>query len=748
VFNRKKEVYLYSERKTKNKFQKIIKITLLSFFVIFISGTIYLYNATSILIDPIKEPTRLFTTGVDFSLDEIISRKSLLEIIKQYHLIRSTQKYPKIGYFYQRNNKFVLRFEDEIIRIYLKNNKVSFLSKNNKTLTKIKLPEVYIGTLTNKEFKDYLYLELDKHPQKLIDMLLSIEDARFYDHEGVDFISLYSAIYDTFFNNKALRGASTITQQLIKNTILTNERTFTRKIQEFFLAFMVELRFDKKTILERYLNTVYFAQDGRRAIHGFALASQYYFNQNVENLSEEKMALLVAMTKGAFAYHPKLKPKQAKKRRDLVLRVWNKSQKVTKWIGNILKRPLKVVKKKKYQHYASSVDLVRKELKENYPNLQNDNLKIHLSLDIKLQHLLQKKVIAKLNDFEQYGPKINKLEMAIIIADEKNSEIKAILGNRFNREAVFNRALNAIRPIGSLIKPIIYLSALSQSEKYNLVTTLNDDKFKKSYLQLSQDDFRVLKNKIWQPKNYDKQQHGNVQLIDSLAKSYNVPTVKLGLEVGLKAVIKTLNQAGLDKEIEYLPSLLLGALSLTPLEILNIYQTLMGDGFIQKSKIIKSIYKNGKLVKAEKTHKNVFNNQPLDAKYLNLLKFAMLETTNTGTAKTLRKDFPNIKIATKTGTSDEYRDSWFVAIGDEYSVVTWIGRDDNKPTFLSGATGAMQVFKSIFKERGFKNLSLDKNAQTLKLSKVSTCEDFVEMPFVMKKNTKQILEKDGWFICL
>jgi penicillin-binding protein 1B len=748
VFNRKKEVYLYSQRKTKNKLQKIIKITLLIFSVIFISGSIYLYGVTNILKDPIKEPTRLFATGVDFSLDEIISRKSLLEIIKQYHLIRSAEKYPKIGYFYERANKFVLRFEDEIIKIYLKNNKISFLSKNNQTLTKIKLPEVYIGTLTNKEFKDYLYLELDKYPQKLIDMLLSVEDARFYNHEGVDFISLYSAIYDTFFNNKTLRGASTITQQLIKNTILTNERTFTRKIQEFFLAFMVELRFDKKTILERYLNTVYFAQDGRRAIHGFALASQYYFNQTVENLSEEKMALLVAMTKGAFAYHPKLKPKQAKKRRNLVLRIWNKSQEKPKWIGHLLKKPLKVVKKKRYQHYASSVDLVRKELKEYYPNLQNDNLKIYLSLDIKLQHLLQKKVIEKLNDFERYGSKIKKLETAIIIADKKSSKIKAILGNRFNREAVFNRALNAVRPIGSLIKPIIYLTALSQSKKYNLVTTLNDDKFKKSYLQLSQDDFRVLKSKIWQPKNYDRKQHGNVQLIDSLAKSYNIPTVKLGLEVGLKAIIKTLNQAGLDKEIEYLPSLLLGSLSLTPLEILNIYQTLMGNGFIQKSKIIKSIYQNGKRIKAEKRHKRTFNNQPFDTKYLNLLKFAMLETTNTGTAKTLQKHFPNIKIATKTGTSDEYRDSWFVATGDKYSVVTWIGRDDNKSTFLSGATGAMQIFKSIFKERGFENLSLAKNTKMLRLSKVNTCEDSILVPFVMEENTKQILEKDGWFICL
>lgn len=652
--------------------------------------TIYLYSVTGILNSPIQEPTRLIAQGVEFNVGEFVSKKALNLILKQYHLQESNKKHPKVGYFSQRNNQFILRFKNEVIKIYFKNNQIYFLSKNNKALKKVTLPKVTIGILADKEFKDYKPLALNQYPKKLIDMLLSIEDARFYNHEGVDFFSLYSAIYDAFFNDKALRGASTITQQLIKNIILNNERTFSRKIQEFFLAFMLELRFNKNLILKRYLNTVYFAQDGKRAIHGFALASQYYFNQDIKNLSDEKLALLVAMTKGAFAYHPKHKPEKAKKRRNLVLRVWNKSQKKPKWIGNLLKKPLGIVKQQKHQHYASVVDLVRQELKAFYPNLKTSNLKITLNLDIKLQHLLQKKMLKALNKIERNRTNAKNLQSAMIIADKKSGAIKAILGDRFNREGVFNRALSATRPIGSLIKPVIYFSALAKSEQYNLLTIIKDEKIKQGYLQLSQDDFKVLKDKLWQPKNYDKKQHGDVYLIDALAKSYNLPTVKLGLEIGLKEVIKTLHKTGIKKEIQYLPSVLLGALNLTPLEVLGMYQTLMGDGFVHQPKVIKAIEQNGKLVKSKQ--KKHSNNRVFELKKLNLLKFAMLQTTQIGTTKGLKKEFDHLNIATKTGTSDEYRDSWFVAIGDEYSVVSWVGRDDNKPMFLSGSSGGNAGF--------------------------------------------------------
>ncbi|SFV68881.1 Multimodular transpeptidase-transglycosylase [hydrothermal vent metagenome] len=486
---------------------------------------------------------------------------------------------------------------------------------------------------------------------------------------------------------------------------------------------MLELRFSKKDILNLYLNTVYFGQDGKRAIHGFALASQFYFNEPIENISIEKMALLVAMVKGAYAYHPISQPKNAKKRRNLVLRLWSKKQ--NKWVGSAIKKPLGVLKKQIKNYYTSAIELAKNEIKID----KNKTYKIVLSLDIKLQNHIREQTLKTLKKLER--GKIKKLQTAIIIADKKQAKVKAILGDRYHRKYVFNRAIMAKRQIGSLIKPFIYLTALAKPEKYFLYSILKDDNFSQKYLKITKKGVDLQK---YQPKNYDKKTHGNIALINALAKSYNIPAVKLGLELGIKNIIKTLQKLGLSQEVEHLPSLLLGALNLTPLEIANLYQTLMNDGQLEKLSIIDSVWVDNKKQVFKKENKIVFNSA-----YLYLLKYAMKNVVKQGTAKALRKSFDGLDIAGKTGSSNDFRDSWFVGIGDEYLATIWLGRDDNKPMYLSGSRGAMKLFIDVFKKQGFANLTLN-NHKKIEMVKIMFKNKCVEFPSI--KNQQLLSNKE------
>ncbi len=722
--------YYYLKKRKKNK-----KIIIISIFLIIISAVAYFKYLNIIIKEHFSNPyilaTKVFSEPISLKVGEHISKESFKNILDKYSIS------------YEVNNN-TIDIKKDLAKVVFNNTKIQNLYKNNIPVNEIKLSEVFIGFLKNTEFKDYKLTAIEEFPQELIDMLLMIEDKRFYSHIGIDFIAIFLALYDKIFTNEKLRGASTITQQLIKNSLLSREKSLLRKIQEIFMSIVTEQMYSKDFILENYLNTAYFAQDKKRAIHGFPLASEYYFNKPLNLLNTEEIALLVAMTKGVFFYHPILNPSRTLKRRNLVLLVWYKNGRITETeYKELIKKPLNVKKAKNLKnHHIAFLDLINRQLQENYSIANTeDNLNIFSTLDVKLQNHTEKVIEKGLLDLELNNElKTYSLQTAVIINDRQDN-IKALIGDRYKEKVGFNRALDAKRHIGSLIKPVIYLAALSEPDRFNLLSILDDSEVSKDYFEPGIESYNEVEVKNWQPKNFDNKSHGKIWLINALAHSYNQATVRLGFEVDINTIARYIKSLGVKGDVKPFPSLLLGAINLSPLEVANIYQTIMSNGYKRNLNSILKVNKNGASIKA-----NLKDNSKISEKeFLYLIQFAMREVVKIGTAERIKETFDNIDIAAKTGSTNDLRDSWIVTSGDKYTTTIWIGRDDNKSIYMPGSNGALGLFVRIFKDIGYDNLSYKEftNIKIIKVDKNNNCNNIKEIPYL--KGFKP--EPENWFLC-
>ncbi|MFH2127214.1 MAG: transglycosylase domain-containing protein, partial [Pseudomonadota bacterium] len=475
-------------------------------------------------------------------------------------------------------------------------------------------------------------------------------------------------------------------QQLAKNFFLTPERTLQRKFTEMVMALLLELHYSKNEILETYLNEVYLGQDGNRAIHGFGLAASFYFDKPLKELSVSQAALLVGMLKGPTYYSPRRNPKRALKRRNFVLQEMAEQGTLSKrQLAMAKAAPLGVVRRPPSgtSPYPAFLQLVYRQLKRDYrdQDLRSEGLRIITTLDPAVQRAAEQALSNRLARLEKARRiKGGALQGAAVVTSTQNAEVQALVGGRDPRFEGFNRVLDARRPIGSLIKPVVYLTALQQPQRYTLATLLDDSPL-------------VLKQKgtaDYAPQNYDKEFHGQVPLVDALAHSYNVATVRLGLAVGIPKVMANLKRLGAERELPGFASSLLGAGELSPLEITQVYQTIAGGGFRTPLRAIRTVLTaQGEPLKRYPLKVE----QESDAASLFLLTTAMQEVVRRGTARSLAHYLPpSLDIAGKTGTTDGLRDSWFAGFTGDRLAVVWVGRDDNQPTGLTGASGAMMVW--------------------------------------------------------
>ena len=559
-------------------------------------------------------------------------------------------------------------------------------ARSHRPLDLFRLEPPVIGSIYPAHKEDRVLVKRSDLPDHLVAALLAAEDRRFYRHHGIDFVSIARALLADLRAGHAVQGGSTLTQQLVKNFFLTPRRSLWRKFNEALMALIVEARYDKDEILEAYANEVYLGQDGDRAIHGFGLASWFYFNRPLNELRLHETALLVALLKGASYYNPRAHPERARKRRNLVLRLMAQQGFISEEQARRAQlRPLGVVSRGRHGsgRNPAFIDLVRRQLRRDYreEDLTSEGLRIFTTLDPWVQTRLERALESGLRGLENARKlKRGTLETAAVLVSPQEGEVRAIAGGRRAGFAGFNRALDAVRPVGSLIKPAIYLLALSQPKRYTLMTFLADEPIR----------LKDARGHLWRPQNYDHRFHGRVPLHQALAHSYNLATVRLGLDLGLGRVVKALRGMGLRRPVRPLPSLLLGAVSLSPVEVAQLYQVFASGGFRTPLRAIREITDaDGKPLQR----------YPLEVEQVAapgpvfLLDRNLVEVMRSGTGKGIRRYLPEkFEVAGKTGTTNELRDSWFAGFTGDWLGVVWVGRDDNRPAGFTGASGAMQLW--------------------------------------------------------
>ncbi|MBO3276658.1 penicillin-binding protein 1B [Pseudomonas schmalbachii] len=561
---------------------------------------------------------------------------------------------------------------------------------NGSDLAVARMEPLMIGGLYPAHHEDRILIKLDQVPPYLLDTLVAVEDREFWNHHGVSLKSIARAVWVNTTAGHLRQGGSTLTQQLVKNYFLTNERSLWRKLNEAMMALLLELHYDKRDIMESYLNEVFLGQDGQRAVHGFGLASQYFFSQPLAELKVHQVALLVGMVKGPSYYNPRRYPERALERRNLVLDVLAEQGVVTAQEAEQAKqRPLGITKKGSMadSSYPAFLDLVKRQLREDYreEDLTEEGLRIFTSFDPILQLKAEGAVRETFKRLD--GRKgVDQTETAMVVTNPETGEIQALLGSRDPRFAGFNRAIDAMRPIGSLVKPAVYLTALEQPSQYTLTSWIEDQPF----------SIKGRDGQVWRPQNYDHQARGTIFLYQGLANSLNLSTAKLGMSLGVPNVLKTLERLGVSVNWPAYPSMLLGAGAMSPMQVATMYQTIASGGFNTPLRSIRSVLTaDGQPLKRYPFQVQ----QRFDPGAIYLVQNAMQRVMREGTARSVYNQLPSsLSLAGKTGTTNDSRDSWFSGFGQDLLAVVWIGRDDNGKTPLTGATGALQIWTSFMRK--------------------------------------------------
>lgn len=590
---------------------------------------------------------------------------------------------------FRRSFDFPAKFETkEKIAVTFVNNKVATLKNSaGREISHFKLDPLLLSRLHSDHIEDRVFVPFEKIPDLFIDTLLLMEDRNYYHHQGISPFAIVRAFLVNFKAGHTVQGGSTLTQQLAKNLFLTQKRSLWRKFQEAYIALLMDHKYSKDKLLEAYLNEVYLAQNGKTGVYGIGLASDFYFARPINELRIEQVALLVAIIKGPSYYNPRRNPKRALKRRDLVLRMMVENGLInSNDYKYAVSDSLRLSKKSALNQRANPafISFLHRELRHQIPSSVRHNSGLHIftSIDPVAQKNAEFAVQNGLDKVDKNHQQ--SLQGAMVITDRKNAELRAIVSGRDVKFSGFNRALDANRPIGSLVKPAVYLTALEAG--YELDEKLNDREI-------------VLKNSTgqrWKPKNYDRKFRGQVSFEEALYKSLNVPTVNLGMQVGLNNVINSLHKLGIKEKIKAYPSLVLGSLSLSPFEVAQMYQPITMQGRYRSLQMIRSIVSNeGELL--YRRHNNA--EQRFSKESVKLLTDTLHKVTTEGTARSLRWRNPGQSFAGKTGTTNNLKDSWFVGFDKQEVVTTWVGRDDNKSAKLTGSSGALVLFSTYMKQK-------------------------------------------------
>lgn len=655
-------------------------------------------------------PTQVFAKPISLYDGKVVSLEWIREALVRLNYSKSIQ-YQKVSVgeyalsvrsakdFELTINRREFNFSDgwapsELITVQVINGRVSALTAKGSRVTEVRFEAPLIARLMSSGYEDREFLHLEDIPEQMKDALLLVEDRDFYHHYGISPWGIARAFWRNIMAGKTVQGGSTLTQQLAKNIFLTPTRSLWRKFNEVLIALVMDFRFSKDEILEAYSNEIFLGQHGNRAIHGFGLASQFYFGKPIAELTTAQMATLIAMIKGPSYYNPHRHIERTTQRRDVVLRLMFEHHLLAR--GEYEKAVKSVLRTRDAElfvthEFPAFTDVVKRDLKRYIgpASQQGQGLKVYTSFDLEKQLNAEKYVLQSLASLQKRSGK-TPLQVAFVETSLKNGGISVLIGDKKPRRAGFNRVLYAQRNIGSLIKPVIYLTAWQNPQRFTPATLLEDKPIR-------------LKNQsgqYWSPQNYDKKYVGVLTALDALVKSRNIPSVNLGMDVGISNIIDTLRILGLPEAVDVpqYPSMLLGALPISPLNINQVYATIANNGELMPLTAVLTVKNlDGGTVWSKSRWAA---EQRVSEGAVFLLQHALQNVMYRGTGKWFTQQLPEQLVAGKTGTTNELRDSWFTGF-DQHSVATvWIGADNNLPINLTGSSGALRVFTE-YRRHGF-----------------------------------------------
>ncbi len=532
--------------------------------------------------------------------------------------------------------------------------------------------------------EDRVPVSLGQVPDHLVAAVLSIEDQRFFDHWGLHLKRIAGAAVANVRARRVVQGASTITQQLAKNLYLSARRSPIRKLREAAMALVLESRYSKEEILEAYLNEIYLGQDGALAIHGVGRAAQFYFGKDVSQLDISEAALLAGIIRGPSLYSPFRNPEAAKDRRDLVLELMLNRELITKSEHRRARRASLGLREKPRSVDVGRyfTDLVMEELGAKHGRDTRDRgLTVFTTLDMRLQGLAERAVRDELERLERYYPWLRRedspLQAALVAMDPRSGEIVAMVGGRDYGQSQFNRAAKAYRQPGSSFKPIVALAALAE-RRFTLASRLADE-------PLSVETHAGL----WEPANYDGKFRGMVTVREALERSLNVPFARLGMAVGLDRIAATGHKLGIDNRLRQLPSLALGSSEVTPLELTRAYGVLAAEGFRSEVHTTLGVFdRAGELLdRADVAGEDVYTPEEVF-----LVTSALIGAVERGTGRGLSSFGYRGPVAAKSGTTNDFRDAWFIGFTPSLVVGVWVGFDDGRSVGLPGSRAALPIF--------------------------------------------------------
>jgi len=558
-------------------------------------------------------------------------------------------------------------------------------------------PEVVTG-LYQHIWKERRVVKLPEVPPLLIKSILAIEDERFFSHAGVDPIGIMRAMFVNLRHLSLQQGGSTLTQQLMKNFLLSDERTLGRKFPEAVMALIAERKYSKEIILENYLNEIYLGQRGSQGVFGVWEAAQFYFSKPLSELTVGQTALMAGLIRAPNRLSPYRNADAATKRRNVVLTKLLDDKIITKkQYDAALKEQLPQRALVKVTNEAPFyVDYLRRELDQNYPKevLEKDGLRIFTGLDLRIQKIAEKALTEGLAKLEASHPALKKksaeegLEGAIVVIRPQTGEIKAMVGGRNYQKSQFNRIFQAKRQAGSVFKPFVYLAAFmyggQSGMQYFSDTVVNDSQFTWSYDG----------GQSWQPNNYNNDYYGAVTVRRALESSLNSATARVAQDVGIRRVRDMARRLGIESALPAVPSLSLGSAEVTPLEVAVAFSTLANGGVRARSVAVKQVMDQNTKVLEKRDVKLEQVISPSLAYTMNQLLKGVMDR---GTGAPARRWGFTRPAAGKTGTTNDYKDAWFVGYTPELLAVVWVGYDGPAKIGLSGAEAALPIWTEFMK---------------------------------------------------
>jgi penicillin-binding protein 1B len=694
----------------RSKLRALLRIVGIAFIIFLVASAVlalYVYKQSvgKFELRRLSLPTRVYADYTPLQAGATLGRDDLLEKLDRLGY-RSTQALAQSGDYVNGNGQIDIftrafshptgQYPAQPVRVTFGESAIDSVValRNASPVPNAALEPELLTSILSEQLENRRPVTLDQVPQSLQDAVVVTEDVRFWHHPGVDPFGIFRAFFRNVRAGGVAEGGSTLTQQLVKNYYLTPERSYKRKITEAFMAIILDAKYSKREILEAYLNDIYLGRNRSISIVGVGEAARFYFGKPVSELSVPESAMLAGMIRSPNNYSPFTRPDLALQRRNTVLGLMLKNEKIdlpayTAAIATPLpRRPFR--QRSGLSSIPYYVDRVLQEMSRDYgiKDVKGRGLQIYTAIDLNAQDTAARTLEAGIEALERSSRRLRRasspLQGAVIHVDVGTGEIRALIGGRNYDLNQFDRALNAKRQIGSLIKPFVYVTAFEPSlagdKNVTPATLVSDSRF-------------VLKRRFapdWSPRNYEDTYHGTVTVREALEQSMNSASVRIGVAVGVPQVIRTMKTLGITSQIDDNPAMLLGAVDISPIEMADAYSTMARIGSRLPLRTIRFVTDDrGHLLTSGDDVKPV---QVYPARDMFILVNVMKGVVDRGTAAGARALGFDDVAAGKTGTTNDKRDAWFIGFTPKMLALTWVGFDDNTPTGLSGAQGAVPIW--------------------------------------------------------